>query len=125
MLQNKSWYIKSMAFKYGDLLKFKNDIDYSIIVSGIMPKGQMGMTEDHIKIKIDSQEFNISQRISENLFEKDYVEPSSIEKKKKEEIKKIIEKIETEIKNEQKDTSKKVKWIKKVVKKKKVKRGEK
>ena len=114
-----------MAFKYGDLLKFKNDIDYSIIVSGIMPKGQMGMTEDHIKIKIDSQEFNISQRISENLFEKDYVEPSSIEKKKKEEIKKIIEKIETEIKNEQKNTSKKVKWIKKVVKKKKVKRGEK
>ena len=57
-----------MAFKYGDNLNFRPDIPLTTWVSGIYPKGQMGMVEDHIGGTIDAAKFQIPMSVAEKLF---------------------------------------------------------
>ena len=57
-----------MAFKYGDNLNFLPDIPLTTWVSGVYPKGQMGMVEDHIGVTIDAAKFQIPMSVAEKLF---------------------------------------------------------
>lgn len=57
-----------MAFKYGDNLNFRPDIPLTTWVSGVYPKGQMGMVEDHIGVTIDAAKFQIPMSVAEKLF---------------------------------------------------------
>tara|TARA_R110002020_G_scaffold277603_2_gene493049 strand:- start:1076 stop:1354 length:279 start_codon:yes stop_codon:yes gene_type:complete len=66
-----------MAFKYGDNLNFRTDIPLTTWVSGLFPKGQMGMLEDHIGVTIDSAKFQIPMSVAEKLF----IEASELVKK--------------------------------------------
>jgi hypothetical protein len=89
-----------MAFKYGDNLNFRPDIPLTTWVSGIYPKGQMGMVEDHIGVTIDSAKFKIPMSVAEKLFinaaelvEKSKYTPTQLDIEI-EELPKKIEKIE-------------------------------
>ncbi len=77
-----------MAFKYGDNLNFRTDIPLTTWVSGLFPKGQMGMLEDHIGVTIDSAKFQIPMSVAEKLF----IEASELVKKEEKFPKKTVKK---------------------------------
>jgi hypothetical protein len=75
-----------MAFKYGDNLNFRPDIPLTTWVSGIYPKGQMGMVEDHIGVTIDAAKFQIPMTVAEKLF----IDAAELVKKEEELPKKTV-----------------------------------
>lgn len=73
-----------MAFKYGDNLNFRPDIPLTTWVSGVYPKGQMGMVEDHIGVTIDAAKFQIPMSVAEKLF----IDAAELVKKEEKTVKK-------------------------------------
>ena len=74
-----------MAFKYGDNLNFRPDIPLTTWVSGVYPKGQMGMVEDHIGVTIDAAKFQIPMSVAEKLF----IDAAELVKKEEKTVKKV------------------------------------
>ena len=108
-----------MPFTYGQNLKFKSNIPLCTWVSSLMPKGQMGMIEDHIAVQIDIAKFQIPMSVAEKLFvdasyeeedkevEELVVESDEIVKTLDEEIEALPEKIEKATKKQPKSKAKK------------------
>ena len=57
-----------MEVRNGQILRFKKDIDLSVWVDCLLPAGQMGFLENHVRIKINSMALDIPVREVENLF---------------------------------------------------------
>ena len=57
-----------MEVKNGQLLRFKKNIDISVWVDCLLPAGQMGLKENHARIKINSFSLDMPVREVENLF---------------------------------------------------------
>ena len=101
-----------MPFTYGQNLKFKSNIPLCTWVSSIMPKGQCGMSEDHIAVQIDVAKFQIPMSVAEQLF----VDASEEEKDK--EIEEIISESEKTIKELDEEIEELPKKIEKATKRK-------
>ena len=58
-----------MDYKVGLELKFKKGINVNCWVDGILPAGQMGLKETHLRISLNDFHLDIPERMVGDLFE--------------------------------------------------------
>lgn len=57
-----------MDIRNGQILRFKKDISLNVWVDCLLPAGQMGFLENHVRIKINNMALDIPVREVDNLF---------------------------------------------------------